>query len=76
MTHQAIYHDDHGRPITRAAWAALAAARMRPRVGRWAALRWGLKNGASLRLQTIARQLLAMQAAEELIAAASESSKL
>ena len=51
------FYDDHGNPITQAAFYAIKAARMRQAIGRDAAKRHALNNGSSARLFRIACQL-------------------
>jgi len=54
-------YNAQGERMTQAAFYSLKAAMMISQIGRYAALLHCLKNGGSLRLFTLARQLLAVQ---------------
>ena len=55
------YYNAAGEQMTRAAFFALKAATMRKQIGRYAAMRYAIKNGSSLSLFRLACQLLAVE---------------
>ena len=59
------FYNSNGQPMTQAAYFALAAALRYKTIGRDAAIRYGIKRGSTLRLITLARQLLAVDQAKQ-----------
>lgn len=53
------FYNAEGREITQAAFYALKAAAMVKQIGRYAASRYAISNGSSLRLFCLAQQLQA-----------------
>jgi len=60
MANSTGFYNSEGKEITRAAFFSLKSAAMIKQIGRYAALAYCIKNGGSLRLFTLARQLQAM----------------
>ena len=55
------FYNAAGQPMTKAAYFALKAATLREQIGTYAAMRYAVKNGSTLGLYRLARQLLAVE---------------